>query len=48
MTKNIAKDGIFNTDKLKGIEAVYKSNVYDVLRYAMVEKLEQEEINKPK
>jgi hypothetical protein len=45
LTKNIAKTGVFN-GKYQGIRAVEKANVYDVLRYAMVEKLEQEEINK--
>lgn len=45
MTKNIAKTGVFN-GQYNGIEAVEKANVYKVLAFAMVEKIEQEEINK--
>lgn len=47
LTKNIAKAGVFN-GQYQGIRAVEKANVYDVLRFAMVEKLEQEQINKSK
>lgn len=45
LTKNIAKTGVFN-GKLKGIEAVQKANLYKVLTFAMVEKIEQEEIKR--
>ncbi|MGR3220399.1 MAG: hypothetical protein ACUZ8H_11380 [Candidatus Anammoxibacter sp.] len=47
MTKNIAKAGVFNGE-YQGIKAVEKANLYDVLRFAMVEKLEMEEINSKK
>lgn len=46
MTKSIAKTGVFNTPEYQGIRAVEKANVYAVLRYAMVDKLEQEEANR--
>lgn len=46
MTKSIAKTGVFNTNEYQGIRGVEKANVYDVLRFAMVDKLEHEEANK--
>ena len=46
MTKSIAKTGVFNTNKYQGMRAVEKANVYDVLRFAMVDKLECEEANR--
>lgn len=42
MTKAIAETGAFNTEKYQGIRAVEKANLYDVMRFAMVDKAEQE------
>ena len=46
MTKSIAKTGVFNTPEHQGMRAVEMANVYAVLRYAMVDKLEHEEANR--
>ena len=42
MTKGIAETGAFNTNEYQGMEAVEKSNLYDVLRFALVDKAEGE------
>lgn len=46
MTKDIAKSHVFDTPEYQGMRGVETANVYDVLRFAMVEKLEIEEANK--
>ncbi len=39
MKTEIAKDGVFNKANLSPVEGVEQSNLYDVMMYAMIEKL---------